>query len=104
MATSLYRIRTTTAATAPGRELLDVLESLGDNFARLKRIFAAMTQEKDGNAGDATDFVTPATTFGYVDGSNAITSSVAKASYDEINSFIGNGGPSLEQCCARHKQ
>lgn len=100
MATNLYRLRTGATATASGRELLDTLEQIGDAFARLKRIFAAMTQQKD----DTTDYTTMAGVFGFIDAANAIDEPTAEAAYNEINAFIGNGGPSLEQCCARLKQ
>jgi hypothetical protein len=33
-----------------------------------------------------------------------LSSATALAAYNEINSFIGNGGPSLTQCCAKLKQ
>jgi hypothetical protein len=104
MASNLYRVRTGTTATPMGRELLDTLEQIGDAFARLQRLFAAMTQERDGNAGNDTDFVTPAAVFGFTDASDTLSSSVAHNAYEEINAFVGNGGPSLQQCCARLKQ
>jgi hypothetical protein len=87
-----------------GRELLDTLEQISDAFARLKRIRLAMIQQKDGSAGNATDFVTMAAVFGFVNESDAVTSSVAQAAFAEIDSFVGNGGPSLEQCTSRFKQ
>jgi len=95
MATNLYTIDRTKSL---GSQLLNLLERIDSDFAAVKSLFAAMTQQKDGNTGTATDFVTPTATFGYSD------TTVAQASYAEINSFIGNAGPSLEQCAARHRQ
>jgi hypothetical protein len=104
MATNLFRVRTGATATPSGRELLDTIETIAEAFSRLNRIFDAMTQQKDGAAGNATDFVTPAAVFGFVDAADALSSATALAAYNEINSFIGNGGPSLKQCCAKLKQ
>jgi hypothetical protein len=97
-------MRTGATATPSGRELLDTMETLAEAFARLERIFAAWTQQKDGAAGNATDHVTPAGMFGFVTSADILDSATALAAYNEINSFIGNGGPSLKQACAKLKQ
>lgn len=105
MATSLIPMATGSGQTQLGREQLDSLETLSVAWANVKRLFAAHTQQKDGSAGDATDHVTPATVFGYLDApGGSVSSATAKAAYDEVNSMIGNAGPSLEQCCAKFKQ
>ena len=54
MPSNFIRIRTGATATPMGRELVDTLEQIGDAFARLKRLFAAMTQERDGATDTAT--------------------------------------------------
>jgi hypothetical protein len=104
MASALYHVRTDSTQTASGRELLDVLNQINQLFGRLTTIRAAMIQQKDGSSGTATDYVTMATVFGIVDASNTISSTVAQSAFAEIDSFYGNGGPSLTQCCARFKQ
>lgn len=101
MASSMYRVQRT---STPGTDLLVTLNTINEAFAKLKLLRAAMVQQKDGSAGNATDYVTPAAVFGFVDGNGAVSSTVAKAAFEEIDSFVGNGGPSLEQCCARFKQ
>ncbi len=159
-------IETAANATTSGRELLATLDAIGDNYARLKRIFAAMVQQTDDEPGSLTTrtdnttgvITTTAALHGAVVGEkldltwsggartdvvvSAITANTitfsggagtnlpvqgtaitavkhyktvqnvfgfktedgAQLSFNEINSFMGNGGPSLEQCCARHKQ
>jgi|SRR6266853_2889980 len=106
MASNHFQVRQGSTATASGRELLDTLETIGDAFGRLKRIFDAMTQQKDGATGTATDYVTPANIFGVTTSVTVDTldSTVMQNAYNEINAFIGNGGPSLTQCCAKFKQ
>ena len=101
MASSLYRVQRT---STPGTDLLVTLNVINEAFAKLKLLRAAMIQQKDGSAGTAADYVTPAAVFGFVDSDNALSSTVAKAAFEELDSFVSNGGPSLEQCCARFKQ
>lgn len=104
MATALYKIRTGATATNCGRELVSALEQLSDAHSRIERLRAAIIQEKDGTAGDATDFATPAIQFGFTDAGDAISSSVAMAAFAEIDSFYGNCTAALTQLCARMKQ
>lgn len=104
MAANLYRIKQA-SRPAVGQELLDVLSQINDAFARLKLIRLAMIQEEDDANNNDASFTTVANQFGFVasDGTT-ITPSVAHAAFLEIDSFVSNGGPSLEQCCARFKQ
>ena len=105
MATNHIYVKTGAGATASGRELLDTLEQIGRSYGDLKRIFAAMTQQKDGDGTQDSHFAVNAAVFGFTDsGGSAASNADAKKAYDEINSFIGNGGAALEQCCARLKQ
>jgi len=90
-----------------GNQLLNLLERIGSDFAQLKALFAAVTQQRDGTSDVDASYVTPARVLGYLASGGAApdtTGARARASYNELNSFIGNGGPSLEQCCARHRQ
>lgn len=104
MPTSLYRIRRGVTSTQVGNEFLGAIEQLANAFGALERIRAAMIQDKDGAVGDDTDWVTPATQFGFVDAAGNVSSAVAHAAFNELDSFYGNGGPALTQFCARLKQ
>lgn len=94
MASNLYRIKRGTGSTELGNRLLGALDQLSDAFSVIERLRAAIVQEKDGSAGDDTDYVTPATLFGFVaaDGTT-ISSAVAHAAFGELDSFYGNAGP-----------
>lgn len=104
MAANIYRIRTGATATRSGARLLGALETLQEAFDQVKRERLAIIQEKDGAAGNASDYATPAAIYGFVDGSDAIQGSVAMAAFTELDSFVGNGAAALEQCCARFRQ
>ena len=87
----------------------DTARNLLVQFNQLEAQFAAMTQAKDGNAGDNTDYVTPAAIIAAVANQAEATggepgsysSAMAKAVYDEMNSVIGNCSASLKQYCAK---
>jgi hypothetical protein len=104
MPTNLYRVRTGATGTVSGRELLDTMETLGDAYARIRRIFDAMSQQQDGATGTDSDFVTPAATYGFIDAQDVLSSPTAHQAYLEINAFLASSGPALEQCCSRFKQ
>ena len=70
MASSLYRVQRT---STPGTDLLVTLNVINEAFAKLKLLRAAMIQQKDGSAGTAADYVTPAAVFGFVDSDNALS-------------------------------
>lgn len=101
MAATVFRADRTKALT---NQLLGLLDRIGTDFAQLKAVFATMTQYKDGDGSQVSHFAEVQSAFGFKDAAGAASNTVAKGSYDEINSFIGNGGPSLEQCVARHRQ
>lgn len=85
-------------------QLLNTLETINQAFAQLLTIRAAMIQEKDGTSGTATDWVTVSNMFGFVDNTDAISSTVAMNAFTAIDTFNTSGGPSLQQCCAQFKQ
>lgn len=97
MATAYFPMNQSPATTR-GRELLDDLETVNQAFSRLELHRAAIIQEKDGNAGDATDYVTPAVVYGFT------SSTVAKNGFAELDSFISNCSAALKQCCAKFRQ
>jgi hypothetical protein len=102
MAANLYRLDRSHPLAV---ELLACLQGISDNFAKLKNLRLAMIQDKDGATGTKTDYVTIAGLYGYLSATQqADDGTVALASFAEIDAFVSNGGPSLEQCCARHKQ
>lgn len=102
MAANLYRLD---GSQALGNQLRDLLGRIGDDFAKLKTLRLAMLQMRDGDGSQAAHYALNAVIFGYrqQDG-DPDDGAVAKASFEELDSFVGNGGPSLEQCCARHRQ
>jgi len=86
--------------------LLNLLDQINRSFAELKLERLAMIQQKDGTAGDETDWVTMSKMYGFVTIATPNTPSevVAEAAFAELDSFVGNAAASLEQCCARFHQ
>ncbi len=100
-ASALYKMRNGDVATTMGRQLMERTNRLCDDFALLQSHFASMTEQRD----DTTDFTTVAAQWGVIDvTTNAPSEASAEAMYAELNSFIGNAGPSLSQWCARVRQ
>jgi len=104
MAANIYRVLRGNSATGLGNNLLGCVDLLASGYYALEQIRAAMIQQKDGNVGDDTDWVTVAKEFGFVDANGAVSSAVAHAAFNELDSFYGNAGPALTQFCARMKQ
>lgn len=91
------------ANSQQARDLYPALMTLDEMFDKIKRHFDAMTQQKDSNNGDATDFVTMAGIYKFQDEQGTLSSEDALAAYDELNSLIGNSGPAIKQCAARFR-
>ena len=105
MAAEIFRVIPSKAFSGTlGPQLLNVVENLNQSFAQLLLLRAAMIQEKDGTAGDDTDWVTAAATFGFVDSGGNLSSAVAHAAFNEIDSMQNTCGASLQQMCARFRQ
>lgn len=104
MAANNIRIKTASRPQVAS-EYLDAFEQFSDGYARLKRHFAAMTQQKDGDGTQASHFAQTTAVYGFVAADGTTPSDAAsKLSYDEVNSLIGNCGAAIEQACAKHKQ
>jgi hypothetical protein len=100
MASNLYRIDDTKVL---GAQALNLLARIGADFAQLKALRLKLIQSRDGDGSSATHYVETAALFGYVDAAgDSDSGTVARASFEEIDAFVSNGGPSLEQCSARH--
>ena len=104
MPTNLYRVRTGSNATPSGRRLLDKITLLRRAFADVEEERDAMVQQKDGTANDATDHVTQSTLYGFVDSSDVISSSVARASFLELDAAVQAIDDAIKQLAARHLQ
>ena|ERR1051325_3729171 len=103
MAAAVYPVKVPQSQQAA--ELLQLLATINDTYARLLTVRAAMIQEKDGSAGNATDYVTISKRFQFLNADGVtIDSTVAMNAFLELDTFVTNGGPSLQQCCARFKQ
>ncbi len=106
MAATIFRINPSKAFSGTlGPQLLNAIENLNQSFAQLLLLRAALIQQKDGSAGDDTDYVTPAAIFGFV-GSDGLTlsSTTAHAAFSEIDSMVAACTASLQQMAARFKQ
>ena len=94
--------------TSPlGNQLLNLLERISADFAQLRQLRLVMIEQREGQDGSqVSHYVDVAAAFKYLNGvgGTADNGTVAKASFEEIDAFVGNGGPSLEQCAARHRQ
>lgn len=108
MSAQIFRVNPSKAFSGTlGPQLLNAIENLNQSYAVLLTLRAAMIQQKDANTGGDpdSDYATIAATFGFV-GSDGTTLSnaVAHQAFLEIDSMVGNGGPSLTQLAARFKQ
>jgi hypothetical protein len=79
-------------------ELLNLLARINSDFAQLKTVRSAMVEETDSDGSQDIHYALLVTLYGYPD------TATARASFAELDSFIGSSAPALEQCCARHKQ
>lgn len=106
MATNLYPVARSGALAKPnGQELLAAVEQLSDAWTKLMTLRDAIIQEKDGAAGNATDYVTPAKLFGFTDVAGALDNgTVAMAAFTEIDSCRTAANAAVTQLCARLKQ
>jgi len=87
-----------------GRELIDTMETLAQSYATIRRIVLALIQERDGSGAADADYLTPATIFGFVDATDALSPATAHSAFLELDSMIQAIGPALEQACSRFKQ
>ena len=94
--------------TSPlANQLLNLLERMSADFALLQQLRLTMIQQREGQDGSqVAHYAEVAAAFKYLNGigGTADDGTVAKASFEELDAFVGNGGPSLEQCAARHRQ
>jgi hypothetical protein len=105
MAAAVYRIDPSKAkSTVLGPQLLNAIEQINQAYAVLLTHRAAMIQQEDGSTGTDTDFVTPAGQWGFVDGNDSISSTVAHTAFTAIDSFVTGHGAGLQQMCAQFKQ
>lgn len=106
MATNLYPIARSGSLSRPnGLELLATIEQLSDAWQKLQALRTAIIQEKDGAAGNATDYVTPAKTFGFTTVAGAADDgTVALAAFTEIDACTTTAGAAVTQLCGRFKQ
>lgn len=102
MAAPIYRID---RASTLGNQLLNLLDRINADFAQLKTLRLAMIQQRTGDGSAPSHFAEMAKMFGYLQADGTPdTGAVAQGSFMEIDSWVANGGPSLEQCGARHRQ
>lgn len=105
MATGHIYLKTGAGVTASGRELINDLAMFSASWSAIRRHFAAMTQQKDGDGSQASHFAVVAAVYAFTDsGGSALSNADAKAAYDEMNSVIGNNAAAIEQLCAKLKQ
>lgn len=107
MASDLFKMHTSGAsATVRGQRLRALMEQLDAVWRDIESEFDALTQEKDGSAGDETDYITPTAVFGFDDGGGTV-GTTAEAAYAELNSILNGSGAhaaAIKQACARFKQ
>jgi hypothetical protein len=104
MAANHIQIKTTNG-TPIGRELLDVAEGLADLHRRLDAIAGAMVQMINGDSAQDASFPLVATLFGVTaDDGVTLSNSKARTLFNEVNSTVGNAGPSIKQLANLLKQ
>jgi hypothetical protein len=101
-ATNLYKMRNGATVTTMGLELINLTNAMCNAFSQIElHHFNGMTQQRN----DADDYTTVRDQWGVIDPSdNSACESCAEAMFNELNSFMGNAGPSLRQWCSRIKQ
>lgn len=72
------------------------LKKLAEAAAGLRRAFDAMSAQADGAKDQAADFDLLASQGGYTAGDYSDANTAAKASYDQINSVVGNYEANVE--------
>jgi hypothetical protein len=95
MAADFYQMNRTLPLA---NQVLSLLDRLSADFASLKALRLSMIEQQDGDGSQDAHYALHVTLYGYPN------TATAHASFAEIDSFVGSGGPSLEQCTARHRQ
>lgn len=97
-------------ASKDGRDLVEALDRIGTEYARILRLHQALAEARDGLTDVDASFVTPAKLFGYVADVGATDSTVqaattkARAGFNEVASMIAVCDAALKQCTSRFKQ
>lgn len=98
---NFYKMRNGNSVTIMGQSLIQSTATLCAAFAELQGHFNAMTAQRN----SVSDYTLVSEQWGVLDpATNAISETHADGLYQEINSMVGNAGPSVTQFCSRVKQ